>query len=129
MKARVFLPRDPQRLNRIRDSVRHRTEHTDHDGIFVEEILNSVVVVIQCAARRYIARQKRLVLIHQRVLRSLVTTHKAIGRSDPEAETETEINGQKQPSLRFATDEEIEMFIMAQIYQNAQSNIDTTSPC
>ena len=55
-KARALLPRHPESLNRIRDITPHLPRHHEC-GIFVEEIMNSVTVVIQSAARRYLAKQ------------------------------------------------------------------------
>ena len=51
----ALLPKDTQRLNRIREIAPHLPRE---NGVFVEVILNSVVAVIQSAARRYIARKE-----------------------------------------------------------------------
>jgi len=118
--ARVFLPRDPKRLKRVRD-ITPLLPRQYECGVFVEEILNSVTIVIQAAARRYIARQKLLSLIYQRVIKQIQTTDRE--------EEETQINAPKELPLRLATDDEIERIILAQIYQEAQSNLDTLSPC
>jgi len=126
--ARIFLPRETTGLKRIRD-ITPKLPHHHECGVFIEEMLNSVVVVIQSAARRYVARQKLLTLIYQNSLKDttlpLLTRNKAADRKNEDIK----INSQKQASLRLATDDEIENFILAQIYQNAQSNVDTLSSC
>ena len=51
----ALLPKDVQRLNRVREIAPHLPRG---NGVFVEVILNTVAAVIQGAARRYIAMKK-----------------------------------------------------------------------
>jgi hypothetical protein len=60
-KARTLLPRDLKRLNRI-ISITPRLPHRYECGVFIQEVMNSVVVVIQSFVRRYLVsiRKKKL---------------------------------------------------------------------
>jgi hypothetical protein len=91
--ARTLLPRNSGRLNRIREIAPNLPRHHEC-GIFVEEVLNSVTVVIQSAARRYLAR---------RILRA---------------------NMEEPEHIRFSTDDENKVFILAPIYKRARAHAD-----
>ncbi len=60
-KARALLPRDLERLNRLR-SITPRLPRRYECGVFIQEVMNSVAIVIQTYARRYlvVVRLKRL---------------------------------------------------------------------
>jgi len=138
-KARILLPRDSRSLNRIRDITPQLPRHHEC-GVFVEEILNSVTVVIQCAARRYIAKKKWLKLyqaacciqhalreaVQKTTLRETTSSSAAIQKVDERRDEEAKMEEPNQISVRFSTDYENEMFILAQIYQHAQANADAT---
>jgi len=52
-KARTLLPRDLKRLNRIRSITPHLPRRYEC-GVFIQEVMNSVAMVIQSFARRYL---------------------------------------------------------------------------
>eukprot|EP00986_Skeletonema_menzelii_P013946 scaffold8654_cov148-Skeletonema_menzelii.AAC.1 len=52
-KARTLLPRDLKRLNRIRTITPHLPRRYEC-GVFIQEVINSVAIVIQSFARRYL---------------------------------------------------------------------------
>ena len=60
-KAKTLLPRDLKRLNRIR-SITPRLPRRYECGVFIQEVMNSVAIVIQSFARRYLVflRMKNL---------------------------------------------------------------------
>eukprot|EP00574_Skeletonema_japonicum_P000669 CAMPEP_0201738838 /NCGR_PEP_ID=MMETSP0593-20130828/45462_1 /ASSEMBLY_ACC=CAM_ASM_000672 /TAXON_ID=267983 /ORGANISM="Skeletonema japonicum, Strain CCMP2506" /LENGTH=823 /DNA_ID=CAMNT_0048233069 /DNA_START=499 /DNA_END=2970 /DNA_ORIENTATION=- len=60
-KARTLLPRDLKRLNRIRSITPHLPRRHEC-GVFIQEVMNSVAMVIQSVARRYLVlrQTKRL---------------------------------------------------------------------
>jgi hypothetical protein len=99
--ARTLLPRDSRRLNRIREIAPNLPRHHEC-GVFVEEVLNSVTVVIQSAARMYLAR---------RILSELNRKEQA--------------NMEEPEQIRFSTDDENELFILAPIYKRARAHADT----
>ena len=105
-KARALLPRDSHSLNRIRDITPLLPRHS---GVFVEEIMNSVTVVIQSAARRYLAK-KKLLRLHQ-------------AKSTADDEDQTKLEEQERVTLRFSTDDE-NMLILDEIYQRARLHAD-----
>jgi hypothetical protein len=98
--ARTLLPKDPRRLSRIREIAPNLPRHHEC-GVFIEEVLNSVTVVIQRAARRFIAK---------RILAKL----------NQESETKAE----ELEHIRFSTDDENEVYILAPIYKRARADAD-----
>ena len=127
-KARSLLPKDSRRLNRIKDITQHLPRNHEC-GIFVEEILNSVSVEIQSAARRYLVRRK----MQQTGKASLCFSRPpADAASSPSGGCETILEEMEDGSIRVSTDIENEMFILAQIYELAQASADagnSTSTC
>jgi hypothetical protein len=105
-KARALLPRDSHSLNRIRDITPLLPRHS---GVFVEEIMNSVTVVIQSAARRYLAK-KKLLRLHQ-------------AKSTADDEDQTKLEEQERITLRFSTEDENKL-ILSEIYQRARLHAD-----
>jgi len=99
--ARMLYPRDSWRLNRIREIAPNLPCHHECD-VFVEEVLNSVTVVIQSAASMYLAR---------RILSELNQKEQA--------------NTEKLEHIRFSTDDENKVFILAPINKCAQAHADT----
>jgi hypothetical protein len=98
--ARTLLPRDSRSLNRMREVAPYLPQHHEC-GVFVEEILNAVTLVIQCAVRRYLARQ----MIHKLIL-------------------EIQVSPEKSTQMRFPSDDEIEVYVLAPIYKRAEINVD-----
>lgn len=133
-KARTLLPRDSRRLNRMRD-ITPQLPRYHECGVFVEEILNSVTVVIQSAARRYLVKQKMLKLhqaacciqhvwigfLRQRTLAGTLVLSLS-GRTHNNIIEDAKM--EKLKRMRFSTDEENEMLILSQIYQRAEANAD-----
>ena len=115
-KARVLLPRDSQRLNRIRDITPHLPRHHEC-GVFVEEIMNSVTVVIQSAARRYLAKQK--VLKHRQTITSIATLR------DPSMCEELVDIEEHDSTMRFSSEDE-DILILADIYEHVQAELPLT---
>jgi hypothetical protein len=62
-KARALLPRDLKRLNRIRSITPHFPRRYEC-GVFIQEVINSVAIVIQSFVRRYIV-SLRIKKLHQ----------------------------------------------------------------
>ena len=141
-KARTLIPRNSQSFNRIKGITPQLPRHHEC-GVFVEEILNSVTVVIQSTARRYIVRQEMLKIdnaarriqkswrsaAHQRLSRDTAQPSAAIlGFSPIKEKKQEELNAkeQKTNTMRFSTDDENEMLILAQIYQQAEATADDT---
>jgi len=112
-KARVLLPRDSQRLNRIRDITPHLPRHHEC-GVFVEEIMNSVTVVIQSAARRYLAKQK--------VLKHLQTITKVALLRDTSIYEDPNDIEEHDSTMRFSSEDE-DILIIADIYEHVQAEL------
>ena len=74
--------------------------------MFVEEILNAVTLVIQCAVRSYLARQMHLRLI-----------------------LEVQQSTEKSIQIRFPSDDEIEVYVLGPIYKRAEINADEIYRC
>jgi len=136
-KAKAFLPRDARRLNRIKGITPHLPRYHEC-GVFVEEILNSVTVLIQSTVRRFLARQNLLKLhqaasiiqcagseaVQERVLRAVTDSSSAFHKVGNRKDEVAQVEEQKYISLRFSTDDENELFILSHIYQQAQANAD-----
>jgi len=120
-KARVLLPRDSQRLNRIRDITPHLPRHHEC-GVFVEEIMNSVTVVIQSAARRYLAKQK--VLKHRQTITSVDVLQDTSICEEPNDIEEHD------STMRFSSEDE-DILILTDIYEHVQAELppSTNSLC
>jgi len=119
-KARVLLPRDSQRLNRIRDITPHLPRHHEC-GVFVEEIMNSVTVVIQSAARRYLAKQK--------VLKRRQTISVDVLQDPSICEEPNDIE-EHDSTMRFSSEDE-DILILTDIYEHVQAELppSTNSLC
>lgn len=131
-KARTLLPRNSESFNRVKDITPQLPRHHEC-GVFVEEILNSVTVVIQCAARRYLVKQK-ISKLHRaassiqhswREAQKKSSTDASLHNVDEGVEDEVTADEEKVSPLRFSTDSENEL-ILAQIYQRALANADET---
>ena len=129
-KARALLPRHPESLNRIRD-ITPQLPRQYECGIFVEEIVNSVAVVIQSAARQYLAK-KKFHLLNQAHSTELVF-HQAqsenicVLRDTSNNDEGAKVEECKQIiSMKSSTEDENKL-ILRYIYQPAHANTDATS--
>jgi len=120
-KAKALLPRNSRSFNRVRDITPQLPRHHEC-GVFVEEILNSVTVVIQSAVRRYLVKQRLFALRQERA-------SQCSGQPQLNAVTFGKKNQEPsaQASLRFATEEENEMLILAEIYERARADADNSN--
>jgi len=131
-KARTLLPRDCRSLNRIRD-ITPQLPGYHECGVFVEEILNSVTVVIQSAARKYLVKQRLLKLrqaacciqhawidfVRHRAFGDILVPSLS-GRTHNNIIEDAKMEESKR--MRFSTDDENEMLILSQIHQRAQAD-------
>jgi len=136
-KAKALLPRDSRRLNRIK-GITPKLPRYHECGVFVEEILNSVTVLIQSTVRRFLARQNLLKLhkaassiqrawseaVQESTFRGAADSFSTIKKVGNRADEGAKVEEQKYISYRFSTDDENELFILSHIYQKAQVNAD-----
>ena len=129
-KARALLPRHPESLNRIRD-ITPQLPRQYECGIFVEEIVNSVAVVIQSAARQYLAK-KKFHLLNQAHSTELVFHQAQSENNFVLRDTSNSVEGANVEeckqiiSMRSSTEDENKL-ILRYIYQHAHANTDATS--
>jgi len=116
-KARSLLPKDSRRLNRIKDITQHLPRNHEC-GIFVEEILNSVSVKIQSVVRRFLVRRK---------MQQAETASFCLKIPSVSLDCQSRLEGMENCSIRFSTDDENEMFILAQVYVRAQAGADAVN--
>ena len=121
-RARALLPRDITSFDRVRGATTNLPGRRE-SGVFVQEILNSVTVVIQSAARGYLVRKRASARCGVIGERSEEETASAASVQSPSVQSQS-ISADSNVPLRLSTDEENELLILHPIYLRAQARAD-----
>ena len=127
-RARALLPRNVTSFDRVRD-VTTNLPGRHESGVFVQEILNSVTVVIQSAARGYLVRKRAsargevngVCLEETESIASVQS--QSIDADEGSFSCDSIQEGSNIP-MRLSTDEENELLILQPIYLRAQARAD-----
>jgi len=127
-RARALLPRDVTGFGRVRDVTANLPGRRE-SGAFVQEILNSVTVVIQSAARGYLVRKRasargEVIGVCSEETASVASVQsQSIAADEASFSCDSFQDGSYVP-MRLSTDEENELLILHPIYLRAQARAD-----